>query len=140
MILAVLIGCQTSNPAKVEQWKKEILETEQAFSEMAGTEGIPQAFIKYAADNVVMNRSDSLIIGKDGLKQFYNRPTRSDLKIDLSWKPDFVDVSSSGDLGYTYGTYVYTVTDSLGTAQRSTGIFHTVWKKQADGQWRFVWD
>ena len=140
IVFVFLTGCQSSNSSKTEQWKKEILETEHAFSDMAGEEGIPQAFLKYAADNVVLNRSDSLIIGKEGLQQFYNRPAHKNLKIDLSWNPDFVDVSSAGDLGYTYGTYLYTVTDSLGKARQSKGIFHTVWKKQDDGQWRFVWD
>ena len=140
MAFTILTGCQTSDSSKVEQWKNEILETEKAFSDMAEKEGIPQAFLKYASDNVVLNRSDSLIIGKEGLQHFYNRPARKDLKIDLSWKPDFVDVSSAGDLGYTYGTYLYTVTDSIGKVQQSKGIFHTVWKKQDDGQWRFVWD
>lgn len=135
-----LTGCQNPNPSKVDQWKKEILATEKAFSDMAGEKGIPEAFLEYAADDVVLNRNDSLISGKDGLQQYYNKPANKDLKINLSWKPDFVDVSSSGDLGYTYGKYLFTVTDSTGKIQSKTGIFHTVWKKQSDGTWRFVWD
>ena len=59
---------------------------------------------------------------------------------NLSWKPDFVDVSASGDLGYTYGHFTYSYTDSTGTIMESSGVFHTVWKRQADGSWLFVWD
>ena len=57
-----------------------------------------------------------------------------------SWKPDFVDVSSSGDLGYTYGQYTFIRLDSIGNETASQGIFHTVWKRQSDGNWRFVYD
>ena len=58
----------------------------------------------------------------------------------LKWKPDFVDVAASGDLGYTYGHYTYSYIDSTGKAAEDKGIFHTVWKRQPDGNWRFVWD
>jgi ketosteroid isomerase-like protein len=58
----------------------------------------------------------------------------------LVWKPDYVDVSKSGDLGYTYGTYNYTSLDSLGNEQSSSGVFHTVWKRQEDSSWKFVSD
>lgn len=139
LLVVIIFGCAPNSDQK-ESWKKEILETEEAFSKMSQTEGIAKAFAEYAADDVVINRNDSLIIGKEGLTQFYRQTPNPNRKIDLSWKPDFVDVSSSGDLGYTYGKYVYTVTDSTGMSQSSTGIFHTVWKRQPDGNWRFVWD
>jgi len=60
--------------------------------------------------------------------------------VSLVWEPDFVDVSASGDLAYTYGKFIYTLTDSLGKDQVMEGIFHTVWKRQTDGTWKFVWD
>ena len=58
----------------------------------------------------------------------------------LVWKPDYVDVSESGDLAYTYGKYTFTSRDSTGRKVVSKGIFHTVWKRQEDGSWKFVWD
>ncbi|MBL7111012.1 MAG: DUF4440 domain-containing protein [Bacteroidales bacterium] len=58
----------------------------------------------------------------------------------LVWEPEFVDVEESGDLGYTYGSFVFTAKDSTGNDIESKGVFHTVWKRQADGEWRFVWD
>ena len=94
----------------------------------------------YAAEDVVIKKRKRVQIGKEALRESYkNRKSSSD-KVSLIWKPDFVDVSSSGDLGYTYGKYISTRTDSLGMVKRDTGIFHTVWRRQADGKWRFVWD
>lgn len=123
-----------------DKWKSEIIQTEKDFSAMAQKEGIQKAFLAYAADDVVLSRNDSLIIGKEALKEFYEKRKPSPGKASLSWEPDFADVSSSGDIGYTYGRYVYTFTDSLGNSTSREGIFHTVWKRQPDGKWRFVWD
>ena len=36
--------------------------------------------------------------------------------------------------------YVFSFIDSTGTTVADAGIFHTVWKIQPDGTWRFVWD
>ena len=137
--LFIFFGCSPTSTQK-EEWKNQILETEEAFSKLCQTEGIAKAFSEFAAEYVVINRNDSLILGKEGLMQFYSQTSNPSRKVELSWKPDFVDVSDSGDLGYTYGKYLFTMTDSTGLSQSSTGIFHTVWKRQEDGSWRFVWD
>lgn len=141
MLLLVLFysSCSRDNHNEIEKWKKEIVDTEHAFAEMAKTEGIPKAFITFAADDAVLLRNNNLIKGKDELKTSYEKgfPTGD---VSLTWSPDFVDVSSAGDLGYTYGKYTYTFTDSLGNQQSNEGIFHTVWKRQRDDTWKFVWD
>jgi ketosteroid isomerase-like protein len=138
LLVVFLFSCQNSGQQS-EIWKKEIIDTERAFSEMAKSEGVPKAFITFAADEVVVLRSNKLIKGKNALKASYEKGMASE-NFSLTWKPDFVDVSASGDLGYTYGKYVYTAIDSLGNTKSSEGIFHTVWKRQQDGSWKFVWD
>ena len=34
-----------------------------------------------------------------------------------------VEISKSGDLGYTYGEYIYSYQDSIGNQQKETGVF-----------------
>ncbi len=122
-----------------EKWKSEILQTERDFSEMARKEGIGNAFAKYSADNVALMRNNSLVIGKEGLLVYYSE-TMDNKDTQLSWSPEFVDVSESGDLGYTYGYYTFIVKDTTGKDIITKGVFHTVWKRQDDGSWKFVWD
>ena len=140
-ISLLFYSCSTNvKENSIEKWKREIVKTELEFAELAQKEGIPKAFLTYAAEEVVLMRNNSLIIGKESLRESY-KINKSELgNVSLSWKPDFVDVASSGDLGYTYGKYVYTEIDSTGNAKIDSGIFHTVWKRQPDGKWRFVWD
>ena len=139
ILLATSCSKQQNDPA-YEKWKAEILDTENEFTEMAQREGIPEAFLSFAADDVVVMRNDTLIMGKESLRANYEARKEILKHVNLSWKPDFVDVSAAGDLGYTYGKYLYTVTDSTGNTKEFTGVFHTVWKRQPDGQWKFVWD
>lgn len=123
----------------MNDWKNEILLTELNFAQMVADEGIPKAFLYYADENAVLMRNNQLIIGKGAIKNSYSS-LEKDPNISLSWKADFVDVSSSGDLGYTYGEYTYSYKDENGNAHTEKGIFHTVWKRQSNGDWRFVWD
>lgn len=141
LLFAVAYACNAPPDAtSMDTWKQEIREVEADFAAMAASEGIAEAFLHFAAEDAVLMRNDQLFIGRQKLKeQFAQNPTQlPDEK--LSWKPDFVDVSAAGDLAYTYGSYLYSYTDSTGARVEHSGIFHTVWKRQADGSWRFVWD
>ncbi len=140
-IILLAVSCSMEVEKKsMEKWKDEILEAERSFAEMAEKEGISKAFLSYAAKDAVIMRGNTLLIGKDKMKEhFENQPAIGEDE-KLSWEPDFVDVSASGDLAYTYGQFLYSYTDSTGASVEHKGIFHTVWKRQANGSWRFVWD
>jgi len=140
-VFLLLISCNAeSEEDAMEKWKKEIVEVEHNFTLMAAEEGISKAFMAYAAEDAVLMRNNKLVIGKENLSVLFENQASKPRDEKLSWKPDFVDVSASGDLGYTYGQFSYSFTDSSGTTIESKGVFHTVWKRQADGSWRFVWD
>lgn len=138
VLVATFNSCQTpSTPASHEKLKSELFAVEKEFCAMAQSEGVEKAFVYFAADSAVVLRRSQLLKGKEAIrKQYETFPP----KAKLEWAPDFADVSVSGDLGYTYGKYTLTSTDSIGNITQSGGIFHTVWKRQPDGQWRFVWD
>jgi len=140
LLLCILITACNSNHqlADVEQAKKEIRSTEKAFARLCKDKGVEIAFITFAADSAVIHRDNKILKGKEEIKGFYKNRFKKGETLD--WTPDFVEVSSSADLGYTYGHYVFSSTDSLGNKHEVKGIFHTVWKKQMDGNWKFVWD
>ena len=107
---------------------------------MSDEKGIRTAFLAYADDDAVLLRNNELILGVEGIGQYYKEGPR-DTTVSLTWSPDFIDVAASGDLGYTYGQYRVCVSrQSWSARHKSTGYFHTVWKRQDNGEWRFVWD
>ena len=138
ILSAGLMSCNKNRD--VEKWKNEILETEKEFAAAVEKKGITEAFANFAAEDVSISRGGFIIEGKEALKVYYTNQYPDYNTYSLTWKPDFVDVSSSGDLGYTYGRYNSMTTDSTGFRTSVSGIFHTVWKRQADGSWKFVWD
>lgn len=136
--ICLSIACTNNQEANLEKWKAEVMETEQAFNDMAQEEGLVKAFEYYAAPNGVIRRSKKIIKGKKAIHDWYVNDVRPNET--LTWKPTFIDVSSSGDMAYTYGDFVFTSFDSTGAKKENKGIFHTVWKRQQNGEWRFVWD
>lgn len=136
-LLVLFTACNPKEKSR-EKWKKEIVDTEKAFAALAQREGIADAFLCYAAEDAVLMRNNSLVKGKEAMKEVLQ--AQASENVSLKWEPDFVDVSASGDLAYTYGKFTYTLTDSLGNDNVMEGVFHTVWKRQDDGTWKFVWD
>jgi ketosteroid isomerase-like protein len=140
MIAIFCISCTKTPQSESDRWKAEVEKAESDFQAMAAEKGIHDAFVAFAADDAVILRGDSLLSGKKAIGDYYQLRESANMQVTVTWKPDFVEVSSSGDLAYTYGGYVYHTTDTLGNKHVFKGIFHTVWKRQADGSWKYVWD
>ncbi len=138
MSLLLLLAAFNACTNKQSALEREIEEAESEFAQMASEKGIPEAFIYFADDNAVILRNNNIIRGKDSIKLWFSQQSYSNVR--LTWKPDFIDVSESGDLAYTFGKYTFSIIDSTGEERSSEGIFHTVWKKQPDGSWKYVWD
>jgi len=138
-ILMLLISCNTSETkGNVETWKAEVIQVEQDFNDLAQKIGLADAFYTYAANDGVIRKSGKLVEGKVAIQEWIKNDVRPNES--LTWKPTFVDVSRSGDLAYTYGDATFIFIDSLGNKKERTSVYHTVWKRQEDGHWRFVWD
>lgn len=135
ILFSTLAGCGSNNN---EQARKEILATEKAFTQIAADEGVKEAFLEFAADSAVLNRGGKIIKGKSEIESYFN--SQNIRNVRLEWPPEFVDVAESGDLGYTYGPFTFSGTSAEGDTIQSSGIFHTVWEKQEDGSWKYVYD
>jgi ketosteroid isomerase-like protein len=135
MAMAWLAACTGSDRGEVIQ---EIRKVEQAFNDYLAENGIKAAFVEFAADQAVINRNDNIIKGRDSIAAYFDTWTYSE--ISLTWQPEFIDVSGSGDMAYTYGPYQFNAVDQNGVKLQVEGIFHTVWKKQQDGSWKYVYD
>jgi ketosteroid isomerase-like protein len=138
ILISVLILAACKQTVTIDTARIEILQTEKAFEKMVSEKGMAEAFYYFADENAVIRRgNDSLIIGKENIRYYYDKNTRPNAK--LSWTPDFIGVSDCGTLGYTYGKFVFSIQDTSGKTIDQSGIFHTVWKKQ-NKEWRYVWD
>ena len=133
------VSCQPGVTDQKEKAKQEINMAEKEFEKMAAEKGIAEAFWFFADSIAVIKReNDTLITGKENIKKYYSAEYFKSASV--KWSPDFTDAADNGDMGYTYGKYVWQSKDITGNTNEARGVFHTVWRKQADGSWKYVWD
>ena len=58
----------------------------------------------------------------------------------LTWAPTKAEVLGAGDLAYSVGSSEYRAAATGGQATVRRANYLTVWRKQADGAWRVVYD
>jgi ketosteroid isomerase-like protein len=139
LIPVMLLFAGSAHSQSKEEIKKEILQTEKAFEKMTSEKGIGEAFYHFADKNAIIKReNDTLISGNENIKIYYQKKGLKDATV--TWTPDFIDVSESGDLGYTYGKFIWKIKGDDGKILEYKGVFHTVWKRQNDNSWKYVWD
>jgi ketosteroid isomerase-like protein len=115
------------------------VQAEKDFEKMAAEKGIAEAFYFFADSNAIIKRQhDTLIKGRENIRNYYSADYYKTASV--SWSPDFIEVAENGDLGYTFGKYLWQSKDSTGKTNDFRGVFHTVWKRQGDGSWKYVWD
>jgi ketosteroid isomerase-like protein len=140
IFLLVLNGCTPkSKPKNLTYVKLQIVKTEKDFEKLVAKKGLAEGFYQFADSNAVIKREhDTLIIGKTNIKNYYLNSKHQNATV--TWSPDAVTVSDAGDMASSYGKYVWTFKDSSGKEIVLKGVFHTVWKKQKDGSWKYIWD
>jgi ketosteroid isomerase-like protein len=109
-----------------------LVNTERSFSRTAGERGTRAAFLAFLADDGIVFAPDP----QNGKKTWEARPARPGL---LSWEPIYADISAAGDLGYTTGPWEFRP-KGADDKPVAFGNFMTIWKKQADGSFKFLLD
>jgi ketosteroid isomerase-like protein len=94
------------------------------------------AFVTYFADDGVELEDGGGIATRDAISKEPAWPEGT----SLTWTPVKADMSASGDLGYTYGNYVFKSKDKEGKPVTYYGKYTSIWKKQKDGLWKVVVD
>jgi ketosteroid isomerase-like protein len=115
--------------------QQEVMELEREFSETCAKEGVLTGYLSRVGEDVRLHRENELpIVGKDAAR--FHLGTISSVS---AWSPMAGEVSSAGDLGYTYGSYeLKAKADDLATVEK--GYYLHVWKRNSRGEWKLVAD
>ena len=131
-----VIGTTFAQDKKQASDLKSMVATERAFARMSEEKGTREAFVAFIADEGILFRPTP-VLGKKWMQE--NPAPASATRPLLAWQPIFAFISSAGDLGYTTGPWQYKK-DIKDAQPGAFGNFMTVWKKQADGSWKFALD
>ncbi len=121
------------------QSKLSLIKADEDFYKASLVKGTGRAFIEFAdSDVVIMRQNSKPLFGIEALRQsYFNVDT---VQTTLRWNPVKAEVSPDGKLGYTFGNWSYETIDRTGRITKSDGNYITIWRKQKDGTWKYVFD
>jgi len=137
--MAFLVVIAFSTVVQAQPALQEMVKTEQAFSKMAEEKNARDAFMAFIADDGLLFRPGAVNGKKWMIEHPVPPPKDADKKPLLAWQPAFAGMAASGDMGFTTGPWE-AKEDIKDEKPQAYGHFVTVWKKQADGSWKFVVD
>ena len=113
--------------------KIEMMDTDREFSLVSEKKGLRNAYSEFIDSNGVLLRPGyKPMEGADALDYIIQS---NDSSFIMTWDPKEAELSSSGDIGYTYGVYSLM---QKGIDTVTYGSYVTIWKRQPDGKWKFV--
>ena len=110
----------------------ELMTADRAFAHAARTDGLPAAMATWAAEDGRAFPAGALAaVGKDAISAQFAGRTAGDV---LQWVPAGADMAARGDMGFSWGRW--TLTRAAG--ETTTGNYVSVWRRGADGAWRYA--
>ncbi len=138
LLVLVISGCAPQVDTAAEQAAiRDLTDVQWLNAEQAKDVDTVLSF--FADDASSFPPNASIVTGKEAIRarlsEEYSGP-----RFAISWQTTKVEVSRSGDLAYSHGTYEVTVNDPEGNPVTDKGKWVTVWEKQPDATWKVVAD
>ncbi|RTL60164.1 MAG: hypothetical protein EKK37_04800 [Sphingobacteriales bacterium] len=128
----------TEIPAPKKKWNQveELMNIDREFAAYSRDSGMKKAYLEFLDEEVVMLRPNHKpLVGTYAL-DFVSQ--LNDKENEVSWEVKDGLVSSSNDLGFTYG--IYTVINKKTKDTLQQGTYGMVWKKNKEGMWKVAFD
>ena len=136
MIVPVLIAVscgQTKVDKKAEGDK--IMQLSKEWSQIVATKDIDKIVSYWADDAFVMQEGRPPFNGKQAIQQMVEESFQMP-GFSITWQPQSVEVSGSGDMAYMIENAQVSFNDSTGKKITINNKAVSIWRKQADGSWK----
>lgn len=124
-LIAALVAAPAWGAAKVDP--APVVAAEREFAADGLKLGIKRSFLKHSAAEAVVFRPEPV-----SAHGFYEAAADDQGGPPLAWWPLHAGIARSGDLGFTTGPFSFD--------GKPGGYYFTVWKRQADGSWKWIYD
>jgi len=132
-VLTVLSCAQQEVDTKAEGEK--VMQLSKEWSETASKGDVEKTLSYWADDAVVMSAGQPPLKGKTAIRQMVEESYKMP-GFRISWQPESVEVSESGDMAYLIENSQVSFTDSTGQNVVLHNKAVSIWRKQADGTWK----
>jgi len=140
LMLCSIGGCATKTiPVDRSEDERAIREMETEASKALAAKDVRRMASLYAENAALFYADSPMVAGRDAIRETWKsilaRPNFTMSTVLLR-----VEVSDSGDLGFTRGSYSTTMNDANGTPVTDMGEYGVVYRKQPDGSWKIIAD
>jgi ketosteroid isomerase-like protein len=132
LTLCVSLACALTTFAGSAD-EKAVRDADEAWSKVAGAKDLDKTVSYYADDAIVLPPNEAMVTTKDGIRNLWKGFL--DSLSTISWNTTRVEVSKSGDMAVTTGTYEMTMKDGT----KDHGKYCEVWEKKG-GTWKVATD
>ena len=132
-VLAALAMClfPSAGRGQVEGSAAEVEAREIAFAKTMADRDL-DAFLTFVSPEAIFFSGNEPIRGRDAVVEAW-APLFEGEAAPFSWHPDLVEVLEAGMLALSSGPV-------RGPSGEEVGRFNSIWRRDADGQWRVVFD
>src|SRR6187399_1216651 len=110
-----------------------LIQTEKNFAAYSVSNSTKEAFLKFLdSDGIVFDNGKPV----NGIETWNKREKKPGV---LNWFPQYAEIATSGDFGYTTGPWTFQPT-SLSDSVVARGQYTTVWYINNNGEWKFLVD
>jgi len=137
LLLALTVAGHVRKASAETDGSAKLRALEAEFVKATAEHGLDGFMSYFAEDASELGNGGGIVTGKANIRKSLE-PWGPD--VNLTWTPVQADMAASGDLGYTFGNYVFKAKDKDGHPVVQYGKYATVWKKEKDGSWKVVMD
>lgn len=137
--MAVLVSAITSQAGEMDANAKALAQLDDDWSKAAATKDAKKVASFYAEDAIAYPPNEPVAIGRAAAEKVW-AAYFADATFSISWKTLHAEVSKSGELGLTSGSYEASYKGPDGKIVTEKGKYLCTWKKQSDGTWKAAHD
>lgn len=122
-------------PAAPDSPRCQVWQRELGFAQSVADHD-PVAFARFLAANTAFGVSREPTVGREAVTREW-RGILDGSTLKLEWYPAVVTVGGDGRTAYSSGPALY---QDPGTGAYRRGRYGSVWQREADGEWRLIFD
>ena len=138
-VIVLLFSASYVLAADPDAMAKALTRLDDDWSKAAVAKDVDRVASFYAENAIAYPPNEPMAIGRTAAKKvwasYFADPTFS-----ISWKTLHSGVSTSGDLGFTAGTYEDSFKGPDGKLVKEKGKYVCTWRKEKDGTWKAIHD
>lgn len=138
-LCAVLFTGSAAVAADMDASASVLAKRDDAWSAAAGKRDAALVASYYADNAILYPPNAPAVTGREAAQKIWTEML-ADASFTLSWKTLHAEVSASGDIGYTTGSYEDSYKGPDGKLVTEKGKYVCVWKKGKDGVWKAIHD